>query len=391
MRYAVCLVLVWGCDSVGDFQCSASKTCTPGYCESTGFCSFDDPTCASGRRYGDYAGNGLAGSCVVAGQNPDGAMPDASNLPDGQTPDAPMQQYNPPWWDTGYKKRQQLTITAPAAVPSGFQVGWQLDVEALIGAGGDWAQIRVVRYSGGNWTEMNRILDPIGAHREWNWIKLAAAIAAGGTDTTYWLYYDNIAPGAAVNDPFQVFDFYDPFSSTTLGTAWTTQGSVGPAGGELQVGAGGAIRTISHWSTGQAVDWAMRMPTLDYRFWCGFQIDNGTTGFNDDAPWVIWIARGTNAFIWPEYVDGASANFTGSNVTLDTANHIYGVERLSDRVVYRYDDVEVPGYTMAAVTTPLVARMSNETAQPIYSNMMRIRKSVHPYPTVVMGSVETHP
>ncbi len=35
-----------------------------GTCEPNGYCSFDDPECASGRRYGELAGGGLAGLCV---------------------------------------------------------------------------------------------------------------------------------------------------------------------------------------------------------------------------------------------------------------------------------------------------------------------------------------
>jgi hypothetical protein len=390
VRYGLCLVLVWGCDSVGDFQCNALKTCNPGHCEATGFCSFDDPTCTSGRRYGDYAGNGLAGTCVGSFQMPDAAPmpPDGNNLPDGATPDAPA-MYNPPWWDPTYKKRQQLTVTAPAAVPSGFQLGWPLDVEALIGTG-NWDQIRIVRYTS-SWQEMVRVLDANGTDREWSWIKLAAPIAANGTDTTYWLYYDNASPGSAMNDPGLVFDFYDPFASSTIGAAWSTQGNVSLTG-ELLLHGGASVHSVAHYNVGQAVDWTIRMPTFDFRFWCGFQIDNGTTGFNDDAPWLIWIARGPNLFIWPEYNDAAAVNFTGANVQFDTtAFHIYGVERLADRVVYRYDDLEAQEYMMPPVSTALVARMANETANPIHSNMMRIRKSVHPYPMVTLGPLETHP
>lgn len=52
------------------FACAASDDCqdggSPGTCEPSGFCSFPDPECLSGSRYGDHAGDGLAGDCVPA-------------------------------------------------------------------------------------------------------------------------------------------------------------------------------------------------------------------------------------------------------------------------------------------------------------------------------------
>lgn len=56
-----------GCTG-GAFACSDDQGCagagTGGVCEPTGFCSFPDDDCGSGRRYGAHAGEGLAGACV---------------------------------------------------------------------------------------------------------------------------------------------------------------------------------------------------------------------------------------------------------------------------------------------------------------------------------------
>jgi hypothetical protein len=50
------------------FVCLADEQCShdagAGVCQPNGFCSFPDETCASGQRYGEHAGRGLAGSCV---------------------------------------------------------------------------------------------------------------------------------------------------------------------------------------------------------------------------------------------------------------------------------------------------------------------------------------
>lgn len=65
------------------YQCSASATCgTSGLCEATGFCSFPDAECTSGRRYSDAAGE-LAGQCTSGGSS----MQDGS-VSDGTTADA---------------------------------------------------------------------------------------------------------------------------------------------------------------------------------------------------------------------------------------------------------------------------------------------------------------
>lgn len=66
MRAFVLLVLVAGC-TASTFACEDEDDCAGvmgGVCESTGWCSFPDDTCDSGRRYGEWAGNELAGACV---------------------------------------------------------------------------------------------------------------------------------------------------------------------------------------------------------------------------------------------------------------------------------------------------------------------------------------
>ncbi|MBI5481575.1 MAG: hypothetical protein HY906_22150 [Deltaproteobacteria bacterium] len=74
-----------GCVKVEPFACTSTSACVragePGTCEPTGWCSFPDPSCASGWRYGAGAGGGLADACVEGSRPPaDGgqdAAPDA--------------------------------------------------------------------------------------------------------------------------------------------------------------------------------------------------------------------------------------------------------------------------------------------------------------------------
>jgi formylglycine-generating enzyme required for sulfatase activity len=81
-RVAAVLLVVAGCNRLEPYHCEAAADCVrlgeAGTCEPTGFCSFADPECASGSRYGDGSGD-LSGTCtdVVDGGPPD-ATPDAS-------------------------------------------------------------------------------------------------------------------------------------------------------------------------------------------------------------------------------------------------------------------------------------------------------------------------
>lgn len=67
------------------FQCASDNACgAGGVCETTGFCSFADGNCSSGRRYDDSAGT-LAGQCTSGGGggNPDGPLADTGGGKDG--------------------------------------------------------------------------------------------------------------------------------------------------------------------------------------------------------------------------------------------------------------------------------------------------------------------
>jgi hypothetical protein len=73
-----------GCGANG-ITCSSAADCVnpnggSGVCEPTGFCSYEDASCPSGRRYGPLAGKGLASACVYG--DGDGGLPaDDMGLP----------------------------------------------------------------------------------------------------------------------------------------------------------------------------------------------------------------------------------------------------------------------------------------------------------------------
>lgn len=79
MRFAVVVGLLGGCLRAGDYHCAAASDCgTSGVCQPGGHCSFADPACTSGQRFGALTGP-LANQCV--GDSDGGVVGDAG--PDG--------------------------------------------------------------------------------------------------------------------------------------------------------------------------------------------------------------------------------------------------------------------------------------------------------------------
>jgi alpha-tubulin suppressor-like RCC1 family protein len=67
----VLMAAIGGCTPIEHaFRCAESGACVregvAGTCEATHWCAFPDAACASGRRYGELAGDGLSGACVTA-------------------------------------------------------------------------------------------------------------------------------------------------------------------------------------------------------------------------------------------------------------------------------------------------------------------------------------
>ena len=63
------IVALGGCTPIASaFRCADSAACVregvAGTCEGNHWCSFPDAACGSGRRYGEFAGDGLSNSCV---------------------------------------------------------------------------------------------------------------------------------------------------------------------------------------------------------------------------------------------------------------------------------------------------------------------------------------
>ena len=94
------------------------------------------------------------------------------------------------WWNASYGYRKQLTITAAtgSATPSGYVIRVTEDTAALQTAGkvlasrNDW---RIVYWNGSAWVDVMRHY----VNTTNTYFPLQAAIAAGQSDTNYYLYY----------------------------------------------------------------------------------------------------------------------------------------------------------------------------------------------------------
>ncbi len=83
-RCAVSASLAWGllgaCSAATEYPCDADVQCLDagiaGMCQSPGWCSFPDAACPSGQRYGELAGDGLAGMCVPVDDGSTGVADD---------------------------------------------------------------------------------------------------------------------------------------------------------------------------------------------------------------------------------------------------------------------------------------------------------------------------
>ncbi len=129
----------------------------------------------------------------------------------------------PGWWDNDYDFRQRIDVdTASTAAPDAYTVPLVVDHAALVSSGlaqsgGD--DVRVLRWDGSAWTELDRVLEDGSA---WDlttttlWFRTTDPIAADTTDT-YWLYFGDDSAGPAPADPEAVFLLTEDFESGTLG------------------------------------------------------------------------------------------------------------------------------------------------------------------------------
>jgi len=108
------------------------------------------------------------------------------------------------WWDADYGFRRQITLSTGPNDPDKGYAGYTaripaFDTGALVAAGklqADCDDLRVVRFDGASWSEVDRHVLGCDATATDIRFMLQADIAPSSSDTSYFLYYGNPSAGA---------------------------------------------------------------------------------------------------------------------------------------------------------------------------------------------------
>ncbi len=211
------IALACGCGPAKTFTCEEDADCRDGdrigTCEPDHYCSFPDPECPSGRRYGGLAAPELANECVPSSSSTSGGggsssegssaggestlssttMPIAdtsssvSSSSDDDTGPIPAE-----WWNDAWTRRVRITLSwdGPIEGLTGVPVlavltGDRFDADASTDDGRDLRFISadgtgIYAHQIDTWSGDLRVV----------WFQLPAVVG----ETTVWLYYGN--PGA---------------------------------------------------------------------------------------------------------------------------------------------------------------------------------------------------
>ncbi len=202
------------------------------------------------------------------------------------------------WWDAAFPYRQQMIVqTGGESVAIGYSVALPIDHADLVNQGvslisGD--DLRLVRWNGAGWTEINRVLDPEASFNSGSselWFALQADIEAASSDDNYFLYYGN--PGAT-NPPddenlvFHFADFFDRPPSDSVGGGWL----VNEGSGDVDIEAGALFfNHTSNQENRPLVDHPVGL--IDGRFAWQVGFDWGRSG--SDSEYRLHLQLGNSA------------------------------------------------------------------------------------------------
>jgi len=124
-----------GCARDTTFTCNDDSECrasdSDGVCEETGYCSFADPECETGQRYGEHSGD-LSGTCVdlpgtsgtgeSADDVADATSPGSDDPSDPTAPGMTTSDGIGSWWHCDWPHRRELTIVLPDNVETLYDI-----------------------------------------------------------------------------------------------------------------------------------------------------------------------------------------------------------------------------------------------------------------------------
>jgi hypothetical protein len=314
---------------------------------------------------------------------PDGGRPDASDAPDAPgAPDAT--DANVPSF------RRAIHIQARgSALPVGYTIGVPIDLGVIAASGhaaADFGDVVVAGAAG----EQARVIDPSPPFPTFAvWFALRAPIAAGATDDTYELRYGGArATKLAGSD---VFPIWDDFKQGALADRWTVYGDAwidgGAVVGDQDAGMPSAIISKSAPSATSALDIVARFSAASAAngYWLGYQTSFG------GGHWLLWLG-GTGA-IHASSNDSCPNACTGPDLGVDTAAHVFHIERMSNATTYALDGQD-GGTTPNTNTDVLDVNVENQDQSGqnfITVTLVRARALVDEAPVVTIGDEEAKP
>jgi hypothetical protein len=134
------------------------------------------------------------------------------------------------WWNENWNDRKQVTITNEdsSILRKDYSINLTFNVGNLISQGlvrNDCKDLRVVYYNGQNHIELDRTNETTCSGVTEIWFPLQANISASGSDSNYYIYYNNPSAGSPPQNRSEIYLVWDDFESysidSTPGGGWT--------------------------------------------------------------------------------------------------------------------------------------------------------------------------
>ncbi len=265
----------------------------------------------------------------------------------------------------GYRNRLQVHNPNGTTLPAGYTLKLVLDTQGLINAGkllANGNDLRIARDTGSGFAELDRQIDSGFPGTSTQIIfKLQSSIAAGGDDTSYYIYYGNPSVGSPPTNPANIYWLWDEFNGTSIDTGrWSPLGSVTVADGIAYLPTGADLLSVASTTYG----------ILDARLRAGNTSNVVFWGWEDgriNAPHFI---------VYQQYppLRGAILNVTSisrdlTNPPVTTDWHEYSVRWIPGQVDWSVDGVLQATYSGTSPAVPNVTMNANFNA---YLNTMEI-------------------
>ncbi len=335
-------------------------------------------------------------------------------------PARPAEAFAPPgeWWNASYLHRQEITVTAGAAVTAPYSISVQLDHATLVGlnqslASGD--DLRVVYWDGAAWVELDRRLDD---QSNWNsatttiWFRTQADILAGASDDDYYIYYGNSSAGAPPANWANVFLFYDDFEDGLWDAGrWSCVEPFGAptahycneVGGTVSLGPESAIWATPGYAFGVDTRWEARLRManalppagLYYDYFVGTDAAIPADFYSND--WIAIWANDTQHEVETADNGSSSSIVAAPAPATPTSDHVYTFDREGNTAVrFMQDGVQIgyhhaigpPARPIPDADLRVESYNGTDGADDIVLDWVRVRKYVTPEPTSALEAQE---